>query len=290
MKKMKIMIMTDMEGVTGVHDYKKCCTADGCYYQTCRRLLTQEVNAAIAGFFAGGATEIVVATGHGYDSLDRELLDERVEMLTGHFQPIWPWGLDESFDALAFVGQHAKAGSDYAHLAHTGSFAVLDFRVNGISIGEYGGFSFCAMELGIPVIFAAGDRALTLEAQALTPGVFTVAGKHGLISDGGQSAAQTAEEYQNRNLASSQRSPQSVRAELTRTARAAAEQWHRDKTVFHYPDLHPPDRMAWVHRRTESAGPEALYVEDPASYIACKNRLHDPELQFMPVEKLPEGV
>ena len=129
MKKMKIMIMTDMEGVTGVHDYKKCCTADGCYYQTSRRLLTLEVNAAIEGFFAGGATEIIVATGHGYDSLDRELLDERVEMLTGHFQPIWPWGLDESFDALAFVGQHAKAGSDYAHLAHTGSFAVLDFRV-----------------------------------------------------------------------------------------------------------------------------------------------------------------
>ena len=290
MKKMKIMIMTDMEGVTGVHDYKKCCTSDGCYYQTCRRLLTQEVNAAIAGFFAGGATEIVVATGHGYDSLDRELLDERVEMLTGHFQPIWPWGLDESFDALAFVGQHAKAGSSYAHLAHTGSFVALDFRVNGISIGEYGGLSFCAMELGIPVIFASGDRALTLEAQALTPGVFTVAGKHGLIADDGDSATLTAEEYQNRNLASSQRSPQVVREEITRTARAAAEQFLQDKTVFRYPDLQPPYRIALILRRTEDSGSTALYVEDPTSYIACKNRLHDPELQFMPVENLPEGV
>ncbi len=290
MKKMKIMIMTDMEGVTGVHDFNKCCRADGCYFQTCRKLLTMEVNAAVNGFFAGGATEIVVATGHGYESLDRELLDPRTDMLTGHFDPVWPWGLDESFDALAFVGQHAKAGSAYAHLAHTGSFAVLDFRVNGLSIGEYGGYSFCAMELNIPVIFAAGDRALTLEAQALTPGVFTVAGKHGLLDDNGQTAELTAEEYQNRNLASCQRSPQVVREELTRTAKAAAEQWHKDKTVFHYPDLKPPYRIAWVHRRTEDAGPTALYVEDPESFIACQNRLLDPANQYIPVEDLPPGV
>lgn len=290
MKKLKIMIMTDMEGVTGVHDFEKCCTPEGCYYQTCRRLLTEEVNAAVAGFFAGGATEIVVAIGHRYDSLDRELLDPRVDMLTGHFRPIWPWGLDKSFDALAFVGQHAKAGSSYAHLAHTGSFDALDFRVNGISIGEYGGLSFCAMELGIPVIFASGDRALTLEAQALTPGVFTVAGKHGLIADDGDSATLTAEEYQNRNLASSQRSPQVVREEITRTARAAAEQFLQDKTVFRYPDLQPPYRIALILRRTEDSGPTALYVEDPVSYIACKNRLHDPEPQYIPVENLPEGV
>ena len=290
MKKFKMMIMTDMEGVTGVHDYEKCCTPEGCYYQTCRRLLTEEVNAAVAGFFAGGATEIVVAIGHRYDSLDRELLDPRVDMLTGHFRPIWPWGLDKSFDALAFVGQHAKAGSSYAHLAHTGSFAALDFRVNGISIGEYGGLSFCAMELGIPVIFAAGDRALTLEAQALTPGVFTVAGKHGLIADDGDSATLTAVEYQNRNLASCQRSPRVVREELTRTAQAAAEQFLRDKTVFHYPDLQPPYRIALIQRRTEDCGPTAFYVEDPVSYIACKNRLHEPGLQAIPAENLPPGV
>lgn len=288
---MKIMIMTDMEGVTGVHDHQKCCVSGGCYYQDCRRLLTMEVNAAVAGFFAGGATEITVATGHGYDSLDRELLDPRVLMLTGHFNPIWPWGLDRSFNALAYVGQHAKAGTDYAHLAHTSSFNVLDFRINGISIGEYGGYSFCARELGIPVIFAAGDRALTLEAQALTPGVFTVAGKHGLVADQGRSKTMTTEEYARMNLASSQRSPQVVREEIERTARAAAEQWKQDKSVFHYLDLQPPFRMVRIERPEVPEGkPCALYAEDPASYISCLNRLYSPEVKRLDPEDLPFGV
>lgn len=289
---MKIMIMTDMEGVTGVHDHRKCCTADGCYYQTSRKLLTLEVNAAIAGFFAGGATQITVATGHGYDSVDRELLDPRSLMLHGHFDPIWPWGLDkEDFDALAYVGQHAKAGSDYAHLAHTGSFGAIDMRINGISIGEYGGYGFCAWELGIPIIFAAGDRALTREAEALTPGVFTVAGKWGLVADGGKSAELTAAEYSSFNLAACHRSPEAVRAEIEKTARAAAEKLRRDPASFHYPDLQPPFRLVRIERGAGPGDPPtAFYAEDPASYIACLNKLHTPEAKRMNLADLPAGV
>ena len=243
---MKIMIMTDMEGVTGVHDHRKCCTADGCYYQNSRKLLTMEVNAAVAGFFAGGATEITVATGHGYDSVD---------------------------------------------LAHTGSFGVIDMRINGISIGEYGGYGFCARELGIPIIFAAGDRALTLEAQALTPGVFTVAGKWGLVADGGKSAGLTTAEYSSFNLAACHRSPESVRSEIEKTARAAAEQWHRDPASFHYPDLKPPFRLVRIERGTAPGDPPtALYAEDPASYIACLNKLHTPEAKRMNLADLPAEV
>lgn len=288
---MKIMIMTDMEGVTGVHDHRECCTETGRYYQTCRQLLTREVNAVIAGFFAGGASEITVAIGHHYDSVDRETLDPRALLLNGHFDPIWPWGLDRSFDALAFVGQHAKAGSDHAHLAHTGSFSVLDFRVNGLSVGEYGGFAFCARELGIPVIFAAGDRALTQEAQLLTPGVFTVAGKWGLIADNGRSAAMTGEEYSKMNLASAQRSPQLVREEMEKTAFAAIRQLQSDPGSFRYPEQHPPFKLVRI-ARGENPGdkPYCLYAEDPASYIACLNRLHSPEVRQLQLEDLPEGV
>lgn len=66
---MKIYVMTDMEGVCGVVNHDDWVTPQGRYYAEGKRLLTMEVNAAIDGFAAAGATEIVVADGHGYGGI-----------------------------------------------------------------------------------------------------------------------------------------------------------------------------------------------------------------------------
>ena len=246
---MKIFIMTDLEGVAGVLDSENCCYGDGKYYQSSRVLLTEEVNAVVRGFFKGGATEIVVQIGHRTDSIVPELLDSRASLINGHFDRIWPWGLDKSFDALAVVGQHAKAGTSFSHLAHTGNKRTLDQRVNGISIGEYGMIALCAMELGIPTIFASGEEALCTEAEELTPGVVTVAGKRGIQSDDGSSASLTFAEYKKRNLSAHHKPIAWVRQMLEARAEEAIVKLKESPDSFKYPELKPPYYLVREYRR-----------------------------------------
>lgn len=193
---MKVMLMTDLEGVAGVKNAPDWLTPDARYYPVGCRLLTQEVNAAVDGFFAGGATHVQVADGHGAGAIDIELLDPRVEYARGWPQG-WPFGLDNSFDGVAWVGQHAKASTEFAHLAHTQSFDYIDLSINGVSIGEFGQLGMCAAELGIPAFFGAGDLAFTKEAEALVPGIVTCPVKRGVTPGTGEEC--DAKEYENLN-------------------------------------------------------------------------------------------
>ena len=156
---MKIYIMTDVEGCAGVLDFENWTRPEGRYYENAKRLLTGEINAAIAGFMAGGAVEFTVVDGHGHGAVDPELLDENAILVRGHREHVWPWGLDATYDAVAFVGQHAKAGTPYSHLTHSGNCRVIDDNINGLSVGEYGNMALCAMEIGVPVILACGELA-----------------------------------------------------------------------------------------------------------------------------------
>ena len=287
---MKIFIMTDLEGVAGVLDSVNSCNPQGRYYDESRRLLTEEVNAAVRGFCKGGATEIVVQIGHRTDSIIPALLDERASLISGHSNPIWPWGLDSTFDALAFVGQHAKAGTAFSHLAHTGNMRTIDQRVNGLSIGEYGMFALCAMELKIPTIFAAGEEALCIEAQNLTPGVVTVAGKRGLLDDKGESAALDFETYRLSKTAAFHYPIAKVRRMLEEGAEKAARKLASEPEAFHYPRLEPPYYMVREYRpcpaNTERPGrfAKAGYAD---SFIAgCNDIIYNDDLPVTPIEEV----
>jgi len=222
----RIYIMTDLEGVAGVLNFAEWCTPASRYYEVAKELLTREVNAAIAGFMAAGATEIVVADGHGDGGINPVLLDERAELMRG-WPEVWPLLLDETYDAVAFVGQHAKAGTEYAHLAHTQDWIYLDISVNGVSIGELGQLAMCASELGVPVIFCSGDRALCQEAQALLPGVETVAVKRGTTPGGGDEL--DAESYPKRNTSAIHLHPERARAAIRAGAESAVQRARNEK-------------------------------------------------------------
>jgi len=60
----KVFISFDMEGVAGIVDWSQC-RAPGQPYEEGRPLLLGEVNAAIDGAMAVGATEIVCNDSHG---------------------------------------------------------------------------------------------------------------------------------------------------------------------------------------------------------------------------------
>jgi len=177
---MKIYMMTDLEGVAGVINFQDWALSDGRYYNLAREFMTAEVNSAVDGLFEGGATEILVSDGHGPGAVNIHQLDSRVEYMRGWGEGPWPLILDNTFDALVYVGQHSKSGTPYGHLAHTQSTNYLDMSINGISIGEFGQLALCASELGVRTIFGSGDLAFTKEAQALFPGIETVAVKRGI--------------------------------------------------------------------------------------------------------------
>ncbi len=232
---MKLYIMTDLEGVAGVLDSENWCSPEGRYYDAAKELLTLEVNAAVQGFTEGGATEIIVADGHGPGAISPVLLDSRVKLMRG-WPEGFPLGLDTSYEYIAWIGQHAKAGAEYAHLAHTQSFHWLDYSINGISIGEFGQMALCAAELGVRPIFGSGDLAFTKEAEALFPGIETVAVKQGTTPGRGDTC--TADEYRLRNKAAIHSSPERAREMIYE---GALEAMNKARRLGHVRvDLQPP--------------------------------------------------
>ncbi|MBN2308758.1 MAG: M55 family metallopeptidase [Candidatus Hydrogenedentes bacterium] len=260
---MRIMIMTDLEGVAGVKDWEDWCRPESRNYDTACRFLTNEVNVAVEAFFAEGASYVQVADGHGPGGIDIELLDPRVEYARGWPPGGWPFGLDASYDGLAHMGQHAKASTEYAHLAHTQSFRYIDLRVNGVSIGEFGQMALCAAELGVPEFFASGDLAFTREAEALVPGIVTCAVKRGVTPGAGEEC--TAEEYGRRNAGAVHTPPARAR-ELIRTQASRAMRKLREDPPALPPVEGPFERVA-VFRPEQAGGPSTIAREEHASSV-----------------------
>src|SRR3990172_2639329 len=119
---MKILISVDMEGISGVVNWDQVSPGHS-EYERYRRIMTDEVNAAVEGAFEAGAGEVVVTDGHahGYNLLV-EALDGRVRLNSGNSAPLaMVQGIDASFDAALLIGYHACAGSKNAVLDHTWS-------------------------------------------------------------------------------------------------------------------------------------------------------------------------
>jgi D-amino peptidase len=86
-------------------------------------------------------------------------------------------GIDSTFDAVVFIGYHAKAGTPNAILEHTSTGNVVDFSINGVSLPEGGYNALVAGLYGVPVVFVAGDRAVVDQIQALLGHIGSVAVK-----------------------------------------------------------------------------------------------------------------
>jgi len=265
---MKIMIMTDMEGAAGILNHDDWVVPGGRFYSKGQRLLTEEVNAAVAGLFEGGATDVIVVDGHGYGGIAPELLDERAKLQRGPCGG-WPWGLDSGFDAFCCVGQHAKAGTDYSHITHTQWFNYIDLAVNAVSIGEYGQMALCAMELGVPTILACGEEALCTEAAQLTPGVVTVGVKKGLLPDGLDHLE--TDQYRAAKLGALHLAPKRARELIRGGAADAVRRLKSDPRSFRYPDIRPPYVRTARFRKSADQPAWAARDEHPNSIIALMN-------------------
>ena len=129
--------------------------------------MAEDANAAIRGAFDGGATDVLVNDSHGGQrNLLPEDLDPRARLISHSFKRHGMMeGLDESFDAVIFVGYHAKADAPRGLFAHTGSGVVRDLQINGRSVGEGGMNAALAAWYGVPVVAVSGDDVAIAEVK-----------------------------------------------------------------------------------------------------------------------------
>ncbi len=166
---MKVYIITDMEGISGVWRQEMVQPTAPDHYAVGRRLLMADINAAVRGAFDGGATEVIVNDGHGgAPHLLLEEMDERAEYVRPAGGACPMVGLDESFDAVFHLGAHAMAGTRDAFLDHTQSSASwYNFYLNGAKYGELGQTAIIAGHYGVPLVLVCGDLAACAEARDL---------------------------------------------------------------------------------------------------------------------------
>ncbi|MFI5729638.1 M55 family metallopeptidase [Kribbella sp. NPDC051587] len=176
---MKVYVSADMEGITGLVDAEDV-QPPGRDYERGRVMMTEDVNAAIRGAYAAGATSVLVNDAHGpMRNLLPDLLDPRAVLIKGRPKPMGMIeGLDPSYDAVLCVGFHARAGIlgvlSHSFMGHEIEDIWLDDQVTG----EIGLFEATASAYGVPLVLLTGDDAACAEATAWNNRIHTVPVKY----------------------------------------------------------------------------------------------------------------
>ncbi len=257
---MRVYILTDLEGVTGITLWSQCSPSGGEEYERARRLLMSDINAAVEGCLEGGATEIVVSDGHGYPmNIIPELMHPRAEYICGIGLPRG-WGMDQDFALGMQIGAHAMNRTKDGVLCHTQNHRTdARYWYNGREMGEIAQGALVMGHFGFPCVFVSGDAAACREAQAfLGEQCVTVAVKKGL----GRQCAQLL-------------SPEKTREMIREGAREAMSRWKLVQPfTIEFPAqarlemlIEPaPDEWTWEqieaapHRAHEGVCPTALDI------------------------------
>ncbi|MFL6095976.1 MAG: M55 family metallopeptidase [Blastococcus sp.] len=180
---MKIWMSFDMEGVAGIVDWDQCRPTGGARYEVGCQLMLDEVNAAIEGAVAGGATEIVLNDSHGtMANLDPRRIAGGASYISGRHKPRYMMqGLDDTFDAAFLVGYHGSISGRPSTLSHTYNPEVFSAaRVNGELVGESGINALVAAHYGVPIAFVSGDSVTWEETRPFAPDAVPVITKESI--------------------------------------------------------------------------------------------------------------
>src|SRR5262245_4484886 len=154
---MRVLIMSDMEGVSGIVVWDQV-NGGRPLYEEGRRLYTEEINAAVRGARAAGATEIVVVDCHGaggdwqFNSLVPDLLDPGCRWVAHHPWACYTEFLEQGCNACLLVGMHARNGTPDGVLCHT--ISTVKWRnlwFNSDLVGETGINAALCGHYGVPV-------------------------------------------------------------------------------------------------------------------------------------------
>lgn len=181
---MRVYISADIEGITGLVSWSQCGRPDGKHpdFAFARRMMTHDVNAAVRGARAAGATHIRIKDSHGTSkNLLIDELEPGVELVSGHgsCNEGMMIGIDDSYDAALLIGYHARAGTEAGIMEHTITGGIHRLWINGQEAGEIGLSAGVAGHFGVPLAFISSDQAGCDEAAALLPGIGAVSVKEG---------------------------------------------------------------------------------------------------------------
>ena len=176
---MKLLIVTDLEGVSGVVDWdkhEKRTPEEDVYLQY---LMTNEVNGAVEGALKGGAKEVWVVECHPIDI--RQIHPEAMLYKnSSHKSTPAAIGMKKGrWDAMAFIGNHPMAGTENGVLSHTQNGNVESIHLNNILVGEFGIQAAIAGDFEMPMIMVSGDRDACKQAKELIPDIETAIVKYG---------------------------------------------------------------------------------------------------------------
>jgi D-amino peptidase len=178
----KIYIVTDLEGISGVFKWSQILVKDDPLNREACEYFMGDVAAVVRGLRDGGATEIVVLDGHGSQAVIPHLMEPGARYVTGLPRPSVLYGLDSSFAGVVMLGFHAMKGTADGVLNHTQSSKSENrYWYNDVESGELAQAAAYCGYYGVPTIMATGDEATCREAKKfLGDKIITVAVKKGI--------------------------------------------------------------------------------------------------------------
>lgn len=182
---MNVYISADIEGVTGLVNWKQCGAPlpEHPDFSFARRMMTHDVNAAVRGARAAGAERVLVKDSHGCSrNLLIDQLESGVELISGTspHRLGMVTGVDGGFGCAMLVGYHGMAGTLDGVMEHTITGSVHRLWLNGVLSGEIALSAATAGNLGVPVVMVSSDDKGCAEARSFLPWVQTAETKTGL--------------------------------------------------------------------------------------------------------------
>lgn len=162
---MNVLIIAGIDGAWGVDNIAmldKAANKEG-YMTACKNMM-KDINAAVEGFFDGGAEKVYVLDeeNHFVDGM----IDKRATLLNNDD---WEKVVKEKkVDVFAEVCTHAKAGTEKAFSDRTkDELRWFDFSINGYICGEMFIHAAFMGKYDIPLVMVSGDNAACIEATSV---------------------------------------------------------------------------------------------------------------------------
>lgn len=175
---MKFLVMTDIEGVTGVTTFPQAEKSE-----FGKRMLMHDLLAVLEGIKEAGAEAIIYDMHTDGRNVDIEQVDCPVVMGKPILPEIWRGVGGEGIDGFFMVGLHTMQHANGSLLQHSYLREYDSIHLNGILVGEIGIEAALAGEAGVPLKLVTGDDMGCKEAEELIDGIFTCTVKESLAED-----------------------------------------------------------------------------------------------------------
>ena len=175
---MKFLVMTDIEGVTGVTTFPQAEKSE-----FGRRMLMHDLLAVLDGIKEAGAEAVIYDMHTDGRNVDIEQVDCPVVMGKPILPELWRGVGGEGIDGFFMVGLHTMQHANGSLLQHSYLREYDSIHLNGILVGEIGVEAALAGEAGVPLKLVTGDDMGCKEAEELIDGIVTCTVKESLSED-----------------------------------------------------------------------------------------------------------